>query len=191
MRYFLDFDRTLFDTDAFNAALPDEPGCAEFSEELRAVVARGRDETLTGGAARAAAWKKLDEAVVDGRLSFAPGYLSRFLYGDVLEGLSTLGSNAAIITFGNRRWQQAKVESALPECGLDVVYVDSSFKAEAFAVMEGFVAENSVLVDDRVAELAAVAEALPALQLFEMRRDGREGDGRWPVIRSLSELPLP
>lgn len=189
MKYFLDFDRTLFDTDAFNATLADEPGCAPFAEELRAVVARGRDETLTGGADRAAAWKKLNEQVTCGALTFAPGYLARFLYPDVAPALRMLGARATIITFGNPKWQKAKVESALPDGGVEVLYVPDSYKTVVLSSYKGFTPVESALVDDRVAELATAAEAFPELRLYEMRRDGKEGDGRFTTIRSLAELP--
>jgi FMN phosphatase YigB (HAD superfamily) len=185
---FLDFDRTLFDTDAFNATLADEPACAPYKEELRAVIAAGRDETLTGGERRAALWKVLNAAAEVGAVTFPPGYLSRFIYPDVEPALTALGKRAVIITFGNPAWQRLKVESSLPGLASEVHYFAEGFKAAALAGRDDHDPENSILVDDRAAELAAAADAFPQMRLYEMRRDGKEGSGRWPVIRSLAEL---
>lgn len=190
MMYFLDFDRTLFDTDTFNSTLPDEPGCAAFADELRAVVAAGRDETITGGEARAAAWDKLRTAVEGKTLSFAPGYLTRFLYPDVAECMRGLGNEAIVITYGSKTWQQAKVESALADIvRVTALYTDAAPKADYLASWPGYYGQEAIFVDDRAAELELLAERFPHLKLYEIRRDGKDGDGRWPVIRSLSELP--
>ncbi|MDE1966136.1 MAG: hypothetical protein KGI41_02765 [Patescibacteria group bacterium] len=190
MLYFLDFDRVLFDTDAYNASLPDEPGCAPFADELRAVVSEKRDETLTGGAARIAAWEKVSDALSSGALTFAPGYLSRFVYKDVPELLRGLGNEAVIITYGEYERQRAKVESALSGIvRLTVLYTKDVPKAGFLASWPGYNGQKAVFVDDRVAELEALGARFPALALYEMRRDGKKGDGRWPVLRSLAELP--
>lgn len=188
--YFLDFDRTLFDTDAFNTSLIDEPGCKAFAEELRTVITAGRDDTLTGGTARIQAWEKVAHAVESGTLSFAPGYLKRFLYQDVAEFMRSLGNEALIISFGDAEWQKAKIESALADVvRVTTLYTGHTPKAEYLASWPGYYGQEAAFVDDRVAELELLHDAFPALRLFEMRRDGKEGDGRWPVIRSLSDLP--
>jgi FMN phosphatase YigB (HAD superfamily) len=190
MMYFLDFDRTLFDTDTFNRSLPDEPGCAAFADDLRAVVSVARDETLTGGDARIAAWDKLQKAVKEGALSFSPGYLARFLYADVAECMRGLGNEAVVITYGGIEWQKAKVESALADIvRVTALYTDAATKADYLASWPGYYGQEAFFVDDRVAELELLALRFPQLKLYEIRRDGKEGDGRWPVIRSLSELP--
>lgn len=190
MTYFLDFDRTLFDTDAYNRSLIDEPGCAPFKEELKQVVEKDRDETLTGGFDRIAAWNKLSDVLACGNLSFTPGYLSRFLYPDVAEFLRMLGNEAIVITYGDLTRQKAKVESALAGIvRVTVLYTEDRSKADYLEFWPGYNGEESIFVDDRVAELEALAVKYPNLRLYEMRRDGGAGDGRWPVIRSLNELP--
>jgi hypothetical protein len=189
MTYFLDFDRTLFDTDAFNVSLADEPGCAPFADELRAVVAAGRDATLTGGDVRVAAWAKVSDAIKNGTLVFAPGYLSKFLYKDAPEFLRMLGSEAIIVTYGDPVLQRAKVESAL--AGVvrrTVLYTGSISKSEYLASWPGYFGAPAQFVDDRVTELEGLAQKFPNMTLFEMRRDGGKGDGRFKVIGSLSEV---
>jgi len=48
---------------------------------------------------------------------------------------------------------------------------------------------DAILADDSVAELEMMASSCPKIGLYQVRRDGREDDGRWPVLRTLSELP--
>lgn len=190
MTYFLDFDRTLFDTDAYNLSLVDEPGCAPFKKELEAVIAKDRDQTLTGGFDRIAAWNKVSDVLSCGLLSFTPGYLARFLYPDVAEFLRMLGNEAIIITYGDLTRQKAKVESALAGIvRVTTLYTQERSKAEYLEFWPGYNGEESIFVDDRVAELEALSQKYPNLRLYEMRRDGGEGDGRWPVVRSLNDLP--
>lgn len=190
MIYFLDFDRTLYDTDAHLASLPDEPGVAAFRDELAAVVSARRDETLTGGSERLAAWDKLSAAAESGALSYAPGALEKYLYQDVPEFLRAMGNEAIVITYGNPVWQKTKVESALANIvRTTVLYTGSVHKAEYLSTWPGYYGQEAVMVDDRPAELEALGARYPALKLFQMKRDGKEGDGRWPVIRSLAELP--
>ncbi len=188
MTYFLDFDRTLFDTDAFNASLVDEPGCAPFADVLRATVAKKRDDTLSGGAGRQEAWRLVSEALLYGDLTFPPGHLSRFLYPEVLSVLEVLATDAVIMTYGDIELQRVKIKSALPGLVARVIYTGDKSKAVVLAE-EGFTG-TALFIDDRAVELAACAASFPELTLFEIRRDGRPGDGRWPVIRSLQELPV-
>lgn len=190
MIHFLDFDRALFDTDAFNASLADEPACASFSEEIRDTIAKKRDETLTGGAGRTATWEKVSEVMRSGALSFPAGALERFLYPDVPEFLRMLGNEAIIVTFGEPLRQKMKVESALGNVvRVTALYTDYASKAEYLSTWPGYYGQQAVFVDDRVAELEELAKRFPALKLFEIRRDEKEGDGRWPVIRTLHDLP--
>lgn len=188
--YFLDFDRVLFDTDAFNASLSGEPGCASFAQDLENVVGTSRDETLTGGEERQRVWTKVGEALRCGTLTFPPGALSRFVYPDALHALRSLENNAVVITYGDVELQRAKIESALAGIPrLTVLYTGQERKATYLSQWPGYYGTPAIAVDDRVAELELLAATHPSLQLFEMRRDQGPGDGRWPVIRTLAELP--
>ena len=190
MTYFLDFDRVLFDTDSYIESLPDEPGCAPFKEELLEVIAAGRDETLTGSDKRIAAWEKVSEAIHSGTLRFAPGALARFVYPDVPEFLRAAGNEAIIISYGEKDRQRVKIENALMGIPrLTVLYVGTESKASFFSKWPGYNGGEALLVDDRIAELEELSRAFPSIKLYEMRRDQKEGDGRWPVIHSLSNLP--
>jgi FMN phosphatase YigB (HAD superfamily) len=154
MMYFLDFDRTLFDTDAYNRSLIDEPGCAPFKEDLEKVLAEGRDDTLTPAPERARVWGLLSEAMRSGALTFAPGYLSRFLYADVAETFRGLGNEAVLITYGEVERQRIKIESALADVvRLTVLYTGELAKADFLKTWPGYYGAPAIFVDDRVAEL--------------------------------------
>src|SRR3989344_3941979 len=152
MMYFLDFDRTLFDTEAFIASM---------QSRLEA-----------------------------GDLSFAPGELALFIYPDVPEFLRALGNEAVIVTHGNPVLQRMKVESALTGIPrVSVIYVDQEPKGPRVARRLAGSGVPALFSDDTPLELASVETCCPNIRLFEMRRDGGVGDGRWPVVRSLFDLP--
>jgi hypothetical protein len=190
MTYFLDFDRTLFDTDAYNRSLADEPACAPFREEILHVIRTPYHDLAADDPARLAVWAKVTEVMSSGELTFAPNYLSRFVYPDVPEVLRKLASDAVIITFGELTRQKTKIASALTDCmPPTILYVGDAKKAAYLKTWEGYTGEPAVFVDDRPSELSLMQELFPQMRLFEMRRDAGAGDGRWPVIRSLAELP--
>ena len=70
MRYYLDFDRTLFDTDSFYLYLATRPG-------LESVAGLPAGELV----------EALNQMAMDGTLTFAPGELSRFLFQDAASFL--------------------------------------------------------------------------------------------------------
>lgn len=172
MRYYLDFDRTLFDTDSFYVYLAERP---ELKEAAKLPVTEFGDE--------------LNRLAKEGLLTFAPGELSHFLFQDAVSFLREKENAATIITYGNAAFQEIKVKSALMGIPrMSVMYTNEVRKGEYLAP-HTHLHTGAVLTDDAVAELEILAEKCPSLKLFEMRRDGGEGDGRWPVIHSLAELP--
>jgi len=188
--YFLDFDRTLFDTDAYNRALADEPACAPFRDDILRIASTPYGVLGSKSPERKAVWDKVSKVFESGALTFAPGYLSRFLYADVPEFLREMGNEALIMTYGEPLRQQMKIDSALAGVvRLTILYTGEASKAEFLATWPGYHGGPAFFVDDRPAELTELAAAFPSLKLYEMRRDGGAGDGRWPVIHSLSELP--
>lgn len=173
MTYFLDFDRTLFDTDAFVAHLVKRPDAELFlsheSEEMLAAV--------------------LNRLCEEGKVSFAPDELKPFVYADVPEFLRMAGNEAIILTFGNPKLQKLKIENALAGIPrVSVLYTDIR-KGEFMKDRIMAYGASPVCVDDRAVELESLALHCPSAKLFEMRRDGGKGDGRWPVIHTLAELP--
>ena len=173
MMYFLDFDRTTFDTDAFITYLKAHPIAGD----------------LQGGTEQEYA-RALNDAVLEGTLSFSPGELSRFLYEDAGRFLRDKENGVMLITFGNPAFQKQKVESALygiPR--ISTIYTGDVRKGDYLAPHIGMYGQSPVFVDDTVAELEIFSSKCPGARVFEMRRDGGAGDGRWPVITSLTELP--
>lgn len=173
MTYFLDFDRTLFDTDAFVAHLMRRPDAERFL----------RHESES---ALAATLNALAQA---GEVAFVPGELKPFMYPDVSGFISMAENDVAILTFGNSDLQRLKIENVLAGAPpISVFYTGDTMKG---AYMKDWMGqyEHPVFVDDMPAQLEDMAAHCPQVQLFEMRRDGGAGDGRWPVIRSLTELP--
>ncbi|MES2668686.1 MAG: hypothetical protein V4644_03300 [Patescibacteria group bacterium] len=169
MRYFLDFDRTVFDTEAFKAYVRDLPG----NEALQACSS----EELTPAI----------YAMED--LTFEPGELSRFLYQDAASFLREKENAVTIITYGKKQHQQKTTKSALHGIPrMSIMYTDFVRKGD-FLAPHTHLHTDALLVDDTPEELEILARECPKLTLYEMRRDGRAGDGRWPVVISLATLP--
>jgi hypothetical protein len=190
MTYFLDFDRTLFDTDAFTPTLVDNPACAPLKDEIQALVDTPRDLSIRGGAGRVELWEKLNRLCEEGALGFAPGELARFVFPDAAAFLKTHGKDSVILSYGFPAWIHAKVESALSGLAVrEILYAEHREKGEALSAFIHKFEAPYVLVDDLAVQLDSVKEFLPDVSLFEMRRDGKEGSGRHAVIRSLAELP--
>src|SRR3989344_6440305 len=123
-------------------------------------------------------------------LTFAPGELSPFVYPDVPEFLRLLGNEAVIVTPGNPVLQRMKVESALTGIPrISALYVDQELKGPHVATCLAGSGVPALFSDDTPRELASVETCCPNIRLFEMRRDGGGGDGRWPVVPSLFDLP--
>ena len=171
MRYYLDFDRVVFDTDAFVTYLKGKPGwetlIPESATDLNAYLA---------------------DAVYKGSLALEPGELSRFVFPDAATFLREKENAVTIITSGDRTLQEMKTKSALygiPR--MAVMYTENVHKGDYLAP-HTHLHSDAVLADDSPAELEILAARCPLLTLYEVRRDGMPGDGRWTVIRSLSEL---
>lgn len=190
MTYFLDFDRTLFDSDAYNEYLLTLPACASFHDELREVLRQGRDETKLPSMVRTTVWDKLTDVLKSGELTFAPGELSQFVYHDVSEFLRHMGNEAIIITYGEKTRQKAKLESALAgTVRLTVLYTEDLLKSEYLEKYPHLVPAQAIFVDDLAEHLEGVEKAFPHVSLYEMRRDAKQGTGKWKIIHSLTELP--
>ena len=189
MTYFLDFDRTLFDTEAYYGFLAGRPECAHFRDDLLLIL--GAPITSDGvDPLRERVWKQLDALISTGELSFLPGELSHFLYPDVVEFLRQMGNEAMIITFGDKQRQKTKIESALAGVvRLTVLYTELIYKADFLTINSHLVSGKALFVDDYAFELEKMALNFPEVSLYQMRRNKDAGDGRWPILSTLHELP--
>jgi hypothetical protein len=170
MTYFLDFDRTLFDTERMIPYLFAKPACAYLQGPLV------REHST-----------ELDMLVQKGALVLTKGELASYLFDDTKDFLRT--HQCVIVTAGPLGWQKAKVESALPDFNLPVLYTGDIAKGIA---MQDYLRDATppfVFADDSLQQLDSVAQHEPGVQVFEMRRDGGLGSGKYPVARSLAELP--
>lgn len=160
MRYFLDFDRTLFDTDGFVAYAAKhislEGDCIEGMAVASVLVSRAEE----------------------GSLVFEPGELSRFLYEDAASFLREKENAVTIITFGNKALQELKIKSALHGIPrMSVMYTGDVRKGD-FLKPHTHLHEGALAIDDSPIELEILSRGCPGLALREIRRDGTSGDGR-------------
>lgn len=186
MKYFLDFDRTIFDTPAFKLSVARRPTVAELGTQFRLAFA----ELLNPGeglSRRRVLRRTFGTFMSHGRFAFSPEELKGFLYPDTPGFLAT--NDCTVVTYGVEAFIKAKVISALTNVPVtDIVYTHR----KKGRTIKRLTAENEgpfAFVDDAVFQLESVGAWCPDVLLYEMRRDGGKGDGRWPVVRSLDELP--
>ncbi len=183
MTYFLDFDRTLFDTEALYAYLLENALVPEpYATTLR--------DRFPGRADYSSApWKLFNAALERGDFQYVPDHPERFLYPDTLDFLRTHGSASTVVTVGLIKIQQAKVEATgVASLVSDVVYAGLREKGEVLKERYPTPLSDALYIDDSLTQLDSVARHCPWLTLYEMRRDGKEGSGKYPVIRNLEEL---
>ena len=187
MRYFVDFDRTVFDTPAFKKAFAKRATLPELLRQLGVVLkeAVSPDRKIS---IRLVFSRALGTFASHGRLGFTPDELRGYLYPDAIAFFETHAAETTIVTFGVRAFITAKVANALTDVPLhDIVYTPRK-KGRTLRRLTRDRSGPLTFVDDAVFQLASVSRACPELEVVEMRRDGREGDGRWRVIRSFDEL---
>lgn len=125
-----------------------------------------------------------------GQGPYVPGELSPFLYQDAAAFLMDKGNSVIIVTAADKVADADFMTSALHGIPrMSVMYTSGKLKGEHLAPYISMYGSSPVFVDDSIEHLASMAQHCPQAQLFEMRRDGGAGDGRWPVITRLSELP--
>ncbi len=172
MIYFLDFDRTLFDTSAFLAYVIKRDGLRKIRSlpEVEAAVA-------------------LDALVESGSLKFASGELAQFMYPDAKDFLDQYEGTSVVVTAGNPHLQKAKVANVFKKWpSIDLFYTGDERKGPFIGRVGGSYSAPQAFIDDKVMELDSVHEKCPDVLLYEMRRDGAPGSGAYPVIHSFLEL---
>ena len=187
MHYFVDFDRTVFDTPSFKKAFARRAGIGELLRQAWIVVKAAFDPERTVPLRRIAA-TAFGTFASHGRFGFTPGELKQYLYPDAVSFFKTHAADITIITYGVRSFITAKVTDALTDVPLrDIIYTHQ----KKGRVLRNYL-ENSTepvaFIDDAVFQLESVSRHCPEVSCVEIRRDGRKADGRWPVIRDFSEL---
>lgn len=120
---------------------------------------------------------------------YAPGELARFLYPDASAFLREKENSAIIVTAMDKEQDADLIKSALA-CipRTSVMYTSGVLKGDFLAPYISLYGSSPVFIDDSASHLASMVQHCPQARLVEMRRDGQEGDGRWPVARSFAEL---
>jgi len=192
MTYFLDFDRTVFDYDSYLAYFTDIPAFAPFKERILSLSGKNDDVSTQK---RREMFEELDIWYEKGGYKFTPGELQRFMFPDAFDFLRAHGKDSVIITSGGTStlFQEDKIKSAgAAEMVAEVRYLHGRnlLKGSEILALCGRYKEPFVFIDDLVEQLDHVAAAVPKISLFEIRRDGKAGSGKYPVIRLLNELPI-
>ncbi|MBI3573837.1 hypothetical protein HY090_02195 [Candidatus Kaiserbacteria bacterium] len=172
MTYFLDFDRTLFDTSAFLAYL--------IKRENRTDIYDSSETDMATA---------FNAAAAAGLLSFVPGELAQFMFPDAEAFLDVHQRESVVVTFGNPALQRAKLEnvfSSRPE--LNIVYTGEERKGPfILRLMKEYPAPYSFF-DDKPVELASVGSVSSDIALYEVRRDAAVGSGSYLVLHSFEDL---
>lgn len=108
-------------------------------------------------------------------------------YVDAVQLLHSLGNEAILISLADSESAIRAMLAGVPR--LTVLLTGGKDKSEYLAANPHLVPASALFVDDSADQLAGMLERFPHVKLFEIRRDGASGDGRFPVIHSLSELP--
>ncbi len=187
MHYFVDFDRTVFDTPSFKKAFARRVGVSELLAQAWVVVKAAFDPDRTVPLRRIAT-TAFGTFASHGRFGFTPGELKRYLYPDAVTFLETHAADITIITYGVRSFITAKVTDALTDVPLrDIIYTHKK-KGRVLRAYIDTTTEPVTFVDDAIFQLESVAKHCPEVKGVEIRRDGSRGDGRWPIIRDFTEL---
>jgi len=187
MHYFLDFDRTIFDTESFKRAFAERPPIRvvfrQFFEAAREFFSPTRSLSK-----RRIFMRSFGTYVSHGRFNFLPNELKEYLYPDAVTFLSAHGTETTIVTYGVRAFITAKVANALTDLPLnDVVYTHRKKGRTIRRLCRGYEGPFA-FIDDAHFQLESVSRTCPDVQVIEIRRDNRAGSGRWPVIHSFNEL---
>ncbi len=171
MSYFLDLDRTIFDTESF-------------------VLYVQKHRLSMESYARSEFGLIWNNHVVAGTLRFAPGELERFLYLDAKDFIRQHARRCVIVTQSNPALQKAKIESALTN--FEIPYLISPIPEQRGRFLRGHLQAYKpphLYVDDSSTNLASVASSVGDMPLYEIRRDGSKGSGLYPTITDLAQLP--
>ncbi|MFH1425898.1 MAG: hypothetical protein ABIG66_00480 [Candidatus Kerfeldbacteria bacterium] len=172
MRILVDFDYTLFNTEAMRRALiavlepfgVDENTYRSTEQEAKLDGVYHLTEhvrLLVGGDKQGEALEKM-KAVVDNA--------GEFLYPDALPFLKDHSEHdVTVLSFGLPEWQERKIAGAGIDELVDEVVATEQSKEEIVKQWEG---EDVVFINDRGSEIDAMHAVLPNAKYVWLRRDG-------------------
>jgi FMN phosphatase YigB (HAD superfamily) len=183
MTYFIDFDRTLFDTARMYQCAIDEGRVPErFVSIVRTAVHGRADYTAPG-------WDEFFTLFETGELDIIGDRARTLVFNDATDFLRAHGSESVIVTYGSEIIQNRKIDaSGIRDLVSGVMLVGQRPKGE---YLKEHTAEDSaaVFVDDSPSQVTSVRTHCPWITVFEMRRDGGSGSGVCAPIQSFHELP--
>src|SRR5690606_28827208 len=122
MRYFVDFDRTVFDTPAFKKAFARRATLPELFRQLGQVLRESFNPERTLSVRRIFT-RAFGTFASHGRFGFTPDEVRNFLYPDAIAFFRDHAHETTVVTFGVRAFITAKVTNALTDVPLhDIVY---------------------------------------------------------------------
>jgi hypothetical protein len=185
MKYFLDFDRTIFDTPAFKKAIARRPTVLELLRQMKEAT----KELVSPGESmsrRRSLAKTFGTFLSHGRFTISSEEVVQYLYPDVPDFLRT--HDCTIVTYGVRAFITAKVSTTLKEFAETPIVYTSRRKGRTIKRLCAETDDKCTFIDDAHFQLESVSLICPTVTIVEMRRDGTSGDGRWKVIHSLADL---
>ncbi len=187
MHYFIDFDRTIFDTDRFKRDIAKRPPFKTLLIQIREIVREFFDPNKTISGRRVLS-RSFGTYASHGRFSFLPADLEQYLYPDVVPFLEKHGQDCTVVTYGVRAFITAKVATALSGHTLKNIVYTHQKKGSTIRRLCKDVTGPYMFIDDAVFQLVSVQAFCPFVEVREMRRDRGRGDGRWPVLHSLNDI---
>ncbi|MBP7741137.1 MAG: NAD(+)/NADH kinase [Candidatus Pacebacteria bacterium] len=187
MHYFIDFDRTIFDTDRFKRDVAKRPPLKTLLSQVGEIVREFFSSTKTISRRRILS-RSFGTYASHGRFSFLPADLQQYLYPDVVPFLEKYGENCTVVTYGVRAFITAKVTTALSGYNLKNIVYTRRKKGRTIRRLCKDETGPFMFIDDAVFQLVSVQAFCPFVEVREMRRGGGSGDGRWPVLHSLNDI---
>lgn len=194
MTFFLDFDRTLFDTYSSYHYLSKKLEVVPEVKVLFDEVMLGKEKFNLDNPQRADVAAAMERIFTDGTISLEPGEYAEYVYPDAQTFLDAHGAHSVIVT-ANRAcpsYQQAKLEAsglfAIVQEVRNIPFGKGDTKGKEVAELVNKYDGPHVFVDDHDTQLDAVAAYCPEVRAYEMRRDGKEGSGRHRTIQSFAEV---
>lgn len=189
MKIFLDFDDTLFDTNAFFVSLQDifeefgiskEISLKSYQEIKAEFPSGGWCYSFERHIEKLKQYVSFDEKGLRNRLMIYITTTERFLFSDVRDFLSSLKKNGHtlfILSFGDIQFQSAKIAGAGISQFIERNIITDEDKVVA---LQGEINDNEEEIwffDDRIHFLESVKRAFPGIKtVFVKRKEGRYQD---------------
>ena len=183
--YFLDFDRTLFDTPLLykrgieSGAIPQE-----FVPLVETAIAGKADYSVPE-------WDGFFGGLEREEFEIIPADASALVYADAKEFLASHGNEVVVVTAGRVSVQKRKVErSGVLALVQNVIYSEYDPKGDVLARNYSHFTDAVIFVDDKESQLTSVKTHFPDCSVFQIvRSEITIPSVQYPILRSLTELP--